>query len=131
MPKSTEPPRRKRVRLWPRQDISIPRQLAYGRELHPHTFVDLVAHSQPVVLELYHIRVVNWARNYNQRTAGEAGSIKGIPDQLVIFKGCCHVEHHRPTGTDVDRAKGPQIGPVRLRKDIVESAPTAHSWQGE
>jgi hypothetical protein len=77
------------------------------------------------------IWVVNWARNYHQRTATEAGSVKGIPDQLVFFKGGCHVKDLRPTRTDVDRAKVPQIGPKRLRKDIVEAASAAHSWQGE
>ena len=75
--------------------------------------------------------VIYWAGNYGQCTATEAGSVKGIPDQLVIFKGTGHVKDLGPTGTDVDRAKVPQIGPKRLRKDIVEATSAPHSWQGE
>jgi hypothetical protein len=75
--------------------------------------------------------VIYWARNYDQRTATEAGSVKCIPDQLIFFEGGCHVKDLGATGTYVDRAKVPQIGPERLRKDIVELASAPHSWQGE
>jgi hypothetical protein len=51
--------------------------------------------------------IIYWARYYDQCTTGEAGSVKGIPNQLVILKGRCDVEDHRPTRTHVDRTKGP------------------------
>jgi hypothetical protein len=75
--------------------------------------------------------VIYWAGNYGQSTAVKAGSIECVPDQFIIFKGAGHVKDLGPTGTDVDRAKVPQIGPKRLRKDIVEATSAPHSWQGE
>lgn len=73
---------------------------------------------------------VYWAGNYDQSTAVEAGSVQSVPDQLVILEGSRDVKDLGPTGTYVDRAKVPQIGPKRLRKGTVEESPAPHSWQG-
>ena len=47
---------------------------------------------------------IYWARNYYQIATVNTGSIKEIPDQLVVFKASHNVEHLGPTRTDVDRA---------------------------
>jgi hypothetical protein len=74
---------------------------------------------------------IRWTRYNHKVSTGNTLSIEGIPDQLVIFKGGHNVKDLGATGTDVDRAKGPQIGPRRLRKDTVGTVPAFHSWQGE
>jgi len=50
---------------------------------------------------LYYI-FVGRAGNYNQITAIDTGSIKEIPDDLVVFKGDHNVKYLGATRTDVD-----------------------------
>ena len=61
---------------------------------------------------------IYWTGYAYQVTAVDTGSIKEVPDQLVIFKAGHNVKDLGATGTDVDGTKVPQIGPVRLRKGM-------------
>lgn len=46
---------------------------------------------------------IHRARDLYQIATTDTGSIKEIPDQFVVFKGCHNVEYLRATRTDVDR----------------------------
>jgi hypothetical protein len=45
---------------------------------------------------------VGRAGNYYQIATVDTGSIKEIPDQFIIFKGCHNVKYLGATGTYVD-----------------------------
>jgi hypothetical protein len=69
------------------------------------------------VLFLCHF--VNRAGNCYQIATVYTGSIKEIPDQFIIFKGCHNIKYLRATHTHVDGSQTPQIGSSDFWKGIV------------